>query len=201
MYVATNRQKKNAFAKRAEAKAEAAEARAAAREETAPVVPVASKRDPEALRRAADAAAALVHGDTPLGDAVDAFAGAGRIEVPESLMPSPPLTEAEQAELRAAAAPFVRNSESEEYTQAPDIATVPDRGRGRPKSEATEERQRRILELLNTAGNIGMSKPDLAAQLGEKEANVYTALSKLAAAGQVESRRDPETRKYAWYAV
>jgi hypothetical protein len=111
--------------------------------------------DLQALREAAEKAAALVHAE------------------------------------EAKAVPFDRNPESEEYTQAPDIATVPEpeKGkRGRKPSPAVQERNARILEIVKNAEQVGISKPDIAAILEEKEQQVYTSLRQLQAEGKVESK-------------
>lgn len=125
---------------------------------------------------------------------------------------------------KAVAAPFDRNPESAEYTQAPDLGTFTDlledvvrshaataaseepgndrpASRGRPVSSTVAERTARILQLVTEAGVAGISKPDLAAAVETKEANVQVALGKLKDAGKVESRRLPDTGKYRWFAV
>lgn len=92
--------------------------------------------------------------------------------------------------LKGSAVPFDRNPESEEYAQAPDIATVePQKGkRGRKPDPAVQERNARVLEAVVKAGPVGISKPDIAAQLnGEKEQQVYTSLQKLRDEGKVKS--------------
>lgn len=164
-WVAKNRQKapeNNPFAQRARRNRRGAPEPEAAPEPVSEpqAVPEPSEvadamPDLQALREAADKAAALVHAE------------------------------------EAKAVPFDRNPESEEYTQAPDIATVaePEKGkRGRKPSPAVQERNARILEIVKNAEQVGISKPDIAELLGEKEQQVYTSLRQLQGEGLVESK-------------
>ena len=71
--------------------------------------------------------------------------------------PAAPLEPKPDAEaLAKAAVPFDRNPASEEYTQAPDIATVePQKGkRGRKPDPAVQERNARVLEAVVKAGPV-----------------------------------------------
>jgi hypothetical protein len=107
---------------------------------------------------------------------------------PAPVAPVEPKPDAEA--LAKSSVPFDRNPASEEYTQAPDIATVePAKGkRGRKPDPAVQERNARVLEAVVKAGPVGISKPDIAAQLnGEKEQQIYTSLQKLRDEGKVKS--------------
>lgn len=186
-YVATNRQKapENAFQMRARLKAEA-EAKAAEAAKIREPADVADQMpDLDALREAAARAAALVHAsetvvDNPgeIAELAESLRGKGELHIPES-MALTSLTAVKPSE----------------------VATEPEATRGRPASFTVAERTARILELIVSAGGEGISKPDLAAAVETKEANVQVALGKLKDAGKVESRRLPDTGKYRWFAV
>jgi hypothetical protein len=155
MYVATNRQKKNAFEKRAEMQRKAEEKPKAAPRATP--TPVAEpKPDLEAMKAAAAEAAALVHAAAPVEEA------------------TPDEIEAE-----------------------PEPEPEPEPKRGRPMSAAVTKRNATILQLL-AENPEGLSKPQLATELQEKEANVYTSLRKLQSDGKVRME-NTEGTKYLWY--
>lgn len=184
MYVAKSRQTppENAFQMRSRMKAEQEAAQAAAK-----VTPVPTEQAPDldALREAAARATALVHAADPVlanpdeaAALADSLRGKGELQIPESMT------------LTSLTA--VKPSET---------VMEPEPARGRPASSTVAERTARILELIVNAGSEGVSKPDLAAAVGTKEANVQVALGKLKDAGKVESRRLPDTGKYRWFAV
>lgn len=175
MYVATNRQKKNAFEKRAEMQRKAEE-----KPKTAPratPTPVAEpKPNLEAMKAAAAEAAALIHADdteTMVADfeAETAYA----------------LADPERA---AALRDAVTETEPE---------PEPEPKRGRPMSAAVAKRNATILQLL-AENPEGLSKPQLATELREKEANVYTSLRRLQSDGKVRME-NTEGTKYLWYLV
>lgn len=174
MYVARSRQKppENAFQMRARMKAEQEAAEAA---KAAPM-PVEQTPDLDALREAAARAAALVHG--PVAESA----------------PEPKPEDMRGHEILASTF-----DEVESFAKAESDRAEPTRGR--PASSTVAERTVRILELIVSAGSEGISKPDLAAAVKTKEANVQVALGKLKDAGKVESRRLPDTGKYRWFAV
>jgi len=178
-WVAKNRQKapeQNAFAERARRKRtrnpnpepEAAPEAVSEPEKAPEPSEVADAMpDLQALREAAEKAAALVHAE------------------------------------EAKAVPFDRNPESEEYTQAPDIATVvePEKGkRGRKPSPAVQERNARVLDAVRKAEQVGISKPALAELLEEKEQQVYTSLRQLQADGKVDVKH-LDGIGYRWLAL
>lgn len=184
MYVARSRQKppENAFQMRSRMKAEQEAAEQAAK---AAAVPVEQTPDLDSLREAAARAAALVHAsetvvDNPgeIAEIAESLRGKGELHIPES-MALTSLTAVKPSE----------------------VAAEPEPTRGRPASPTVAERTARILELVVSAGSEGISKPDLAAAVETKEANVQVALGKLKDAGKVESRRLPDTGKYRWFAV
>ena len=164
MYVATNRQKKNAFAKRADLQRKAEEKPKAAPRATP--TPVAEpKPDLEALKAAAAEAAALVHANAPVE--------------PEQLTLDTLIEEIEDAGPGHDA----------------EVETEPKRGR--PMSAAVAKRNATILQLL-AENPEGLSKPQLATELREKEANVYTSLRRLQSDGKVRME-NTEGTKYLWY--
>lgn len=72
---------------------------------------------------------------------------------------------------------------------ATDPEPEPEKGkRGRKPSPAVQERNARVLELVRNSEQVGISKPDIAAILEEKEQQVYTSLRQLQAEGKVESK-------------
>lgn len=176
MYVARSRQKppENAFQMRSRMKAEQ-EAEAEAKESAKRFAKKASVNDQapdlDALREAAARAAALVHG-TELEAELKVLEDMRGVEVTASTVDEDKV-----------------------------IIDAPEPTRGRPASSTVAERTARILELITESGTEGISKPDLAAAVETKEANVQVALGKLKDAGKVESRRLPDTGKYRWFAV
>ena len=172
MYVATNRQKKNAFEKRAEMQRKAAEPAPKAAPRATPTPVAEPKPDLEAMKAAAAEAAALVH--APGSVTVD--------ELPAELDPQNgvPLPEYAPA-----------NPEQVSEDTEPK--------RGRPMSAAVAKRNATILQLL-AENPEGLSKPQLATELREKEANVYTSLRRLQSDGKVRME-NTEGTKYLWYLV
>lgn len=177
MYVARSRQKppENAFQMRSRMKAEQEAAEQAAK---ATPAPTEQAPDLDALREAAARAAALVHG----------------AETAQDYGPGP-------EDMRGHEILASTYDEVESFAKAEAERTEPEPTRGRPASSTVAERTARILELIMSAGSEGISKPDLAAAVGTKEANVQVALGKLKDAGKVESRRLPDTGKYRWFRV
>jgi hypothetical protein len=174
-FVATNRQKPpvNHFAERA-ARQRAAEeaAKAKAAKPIGPAPAAEPKPNLEALKAAAAEAAALVH--APETVTVD--------ELPAELDPQNgvPLPEYDP-----------KNSEQTSEGAEPK--------RGRPLSAAVVKRNATILQLL-AENPEGLSKPQLASELKEKEANVYTSLRRLQSDGKVRME-NTEGTKYLWYLV
>ncbi len=185
MYVARSRQvpPENAFTKRAREKAEAQAAREAAEKaaETSKIAEPAEVADRmpdlQALREAAEAAAALVH-----------------------------------------AVPFDLNPDAADYTQAPDLNTFiasvtpegarstgvepeePPARRGRKPTPEVQARTAQVLIAVMEAGQTGISKPDIAAKLGEKEQQVYTSLRQLQKEGRVDVTHI-DAVGYRWFAA
>lgn len=172
MYVARSRQKPPENAFQMRSRMKAEQEAAEAAAKATPA-PVEQTPDLDALREAAARAAALVHGAETAQDY-----GPG----PEDVSVREPV--------------LVAVDEVESFVKAESEST-----RGRPASSTVAERTARILELIVSAGSEGISKPDLAAAVETKEANVQVALGKLKDAGKVESRRLPDTGKYRWFAV
>jgi hypothetical protein len=170
MYVATNRQKKNAFEKRAEMQRKAAEPAPKSAPRATPTPVAEPKPDLEAMKAAAAEAAALIHADAPVEDA-------------------PYALETFIAEIDPASVEGSREEPVEE----------PEPKRGRPMSAAVAKRNATILQLL-AENPEGLSKPQLAEALKEKEANVYTSLRKLQSDGKVRME-NIEGTKYLWYLV
>jgi hypothetical protein len=75
----------------------------------------------------------------------------------------------------------------------------PEPKRGRPMSAAVIKRNATILQLL-AENPEGLSKPQLATELQEKEANVYSSLRRLQSDGKVRME-NTEGTKYLWYLV
>jgi hypothetical protein len=72
--------------------------------------------------------------------------------------------------------------------------------RGRKPDPAVAARTALVLRTVREAGAAGISKSDLAAKIGESEAQVYTSLRQLANDGKVVSEQY-DGRKYRWIAV
>lgn len=116
--------------------------------------------DLQALREAARKAAALVHEE----------------EAKAWINPDP---EEITAGVRVVA-PTNAELEPEPETEKPR--------RGRKPSPEVQARNARVLEIVKNAEQVGISKPDIAAILEEKEQQVYTSLRQLQAEGLVESK-------------
>jgi len=172
MYVATNRQKKNAFEKRAEMQRKAAEPAPKSAPRATPTPVAEPKPDLEAMKAAAAEAAALVHA----GD-------------PETMV----------ADFEAETAFALEDPERAAALRAAVIEPEPEPKRGRPMSAAVAKRNATILQLL-AENPEGLSKPQLATELKEKEANVYTSLRRLQSDGKVRTE-NTEGTKYLWYLV
>jgi hypothetical protein len=167
MYVATNRQKKNAFEKRAEMQRKAAEPAPKAAPRATPTPVAEPKPDLKAMKAAAAEAAALVHAATPEPDYTSEEETAAILSDPETMA-------------------AIAEAEAEPK-------------RGRPMSAAVAKRNATILQLL-AENPEGLSKPQLATELREKEANVYTSLRRLQSDGKVRME-NTEGTKYLWYLV
>jgi hypothetical protein len=169
VYVATNRQKKNAFEKRAEMQRKAAEPAQKTAPRATPTPVAEPKPDLEAMKAAAAEAAALVHASTPV--------------------------EAEPLTFEKLLDAAVENGAGPGHDA--EVETEPKRGR--PMSAAVAKRNATILQLL-AENPEGLSKPQLATELREKEANVYTSLRRLQSDGKVRTE-NTEGTKYLWYLV
>jgi hypothetical protein len=167
MYVATNRQKKNAFEKRAEMQRKAAEPAPKSAPRATPTPVAEPKPDLAAMKAAAAEAAALIHADA---------------SEPEYT------AEEETAAILA---------DSETMDAIAEAEAEPEPKRGRPMSAAVAKRNATILQLL-AENPEGLSKPQLATELQEKEANVYSSLRKLQSDGKVRME-NTEGTKYLWY--
>lgn len=175
MYVATNRQKKNAFEKRAEMQRKAAEPAPKAAPRATPTPVAEPKPDLEAMKAAAAEAAALVHASAPSMEAGGVVAQG--VEPEESVI-----------------------EQGEHIVPLDDGAPAgTEPKRGRPMSAAVAKRNATILQLL-AENPEGLSKPQLATELQEKEANVYTSLRRLQSDGKVRME-NTEGTKYLWYLV
>lgn len=172
MYVATNRQKKNAFAKRADMQRKVEEPAPKAAPRATPTPVAEPKPDLEAMKAAAAEAAALVHAGAPVD-------------------PEPAPLDTFIAEIDPVSVEGSREGSVEEPEQEPK--------RGRPMSAAVAKRNATILQLL-AENPEGLSKPQLASELKEKEANVYSSLRKLQSDGKVRTE-NTEGTKYLWYLV
>lgn len=85
--------------------------------------------------------------------------------------------------------------------EAPAVVEEPKRGRGRPRPQATIDRDNAVHALLVGADpDTGISKESLAAELDEKEQQVYSSLRQLSKEGRAETRY-VKPHGYRWFAV
>lgn len=181
-WVATNRQKapeNNAFAKRAQRNRERGNPTKAAPEpvsepETAPEPSEVADRMPDlqALREAAEQAAALIHAEEVKAVPFERNPDSGQfVQAPD---------------IAAVEAADKLTTLGQEIQPEPE----PTKGkRGRKPSPEVQARNARILDIVQEAGAAGISKPDIAKALdGEKEQQVYTSLRQLQGEGKVESK-------------
>jgi hypothetical protein len=187
VYVATNRQKKNAFAKRADMQRKAEEPAPKAAPRATPTPVAEPKPDLEAMKAAAAEAAALVHADSPEPEYTSEEETAAILADPEAMAA---IAEAESDP---------NGGRLEGGTHRVDTEYTPEPKRGRPMSAAVAKRNATILQLL-AENPEGLSKPQLATELREKEANVYTSLRRLQSDGKVRTE-NTEGTKYLWYLV
>lgn len=77
----------------------------------------------------------------------------------------------------------------------------PKRGRGRPRPQATIDRDNAVHKLLKAADEVeGVSKEALALALDEKEQQVYSSLRQLSKEGRAETRYVKD-HGYRWFAI
>ena len=170
MYVATNRQKPKNAFAQRADMQRKAEEKPKAAPRATPTPVAEPKPDLEAMKAAAAEAAALVHAAAPIE-------------------PDPSALDTFIAEIDPASVEGSREGPAEE----------PEPKRGRPMSAAVAKRNATILQLL-AENPEGLSKPQLASELKEKEANVYTSLRRLQSDGKVRMV-NTEGTKYLWYLV
>lgn len=85
--------------------------------------------------------------------------------------------------------------------EVPEAVSATENKRGRKPSSAVAAREARVLEIVQDSGDAGVSKPDIAQAMEEKEQQVYTSLRKLAQAGKVESKYVSEVNGYRWFTL
>jgi len=201
-WVARNRQKppeENAFAQRARRNRRGQPAPEAAPEpvsepEKAPEPSEVADAMPDlqALREAARKAAALVHEEEAKAwfnpDPEEITAGV-RVVAPTNTEPEP-TSESETAAILADPDAMAAIAEAE--------AEKPRRGR-KPSPEV-QARNARVLEIVKDAEQVGISKPDIAGIMKEKEQQVYTSLRQLQGEGLVDVRH-VEGTGYRWFAL
>ena len=101
-------------------------------------------------------------------------------------------------------APETHSELSEAETMHPGSSATsaePKRGRGRPRPQETIDRDNRVYALLAGADpSDGISKESIAAELGEKEQQVYSSLRQLTKEGRAETRY-LKGHGYRWFAL
>jgi hypothetical protein len=104
------------------------------------------------------------------------------------------------------AIPAVADSAPVESEPAPEAVAAPaesehKRGRGRPRPQETIDRDNAVHALLVGADpDTGISKESIAAELDEKEQQVYSSLRQLTKEGRAETRY-VKPHGYRWFAV
>jgi hypothetical protein len=82
-----------------------------------------------------------------------------------------------------------------------DTPAEPKRGRGRPRPQETIDRDNAVHALLVGADpDTGISKESIAAELDEKEQQVYSSLRQLTKEGRAETRY-VKPHGYRWFAI
>lgn len=203
MFTARNRQ--NPFAAR---RRRAAEAEAAANAEAAPepvAVPVDLNPDSAEYTQAPDistyATGGVVEQPTHPGPR-----GAEHMRKPEAVEPEPVAIEipAEtQAKIDAvmnrAIPPVADEQPAEPAPSEPESDAK--RGRGRPRPQETIDRDNAVHALLVGAdAETGISKESIAAELDEKEQQVYSSLRQLSKEGRAVNRY-VKPHGYRWFAA
>lgn len=195
MFTARNRQ--NPFAKRRRAQAEAEQAKA-----------VEFDRNPESEEyvQAPDISTYATGGvvEAPKPALVEPSAD----EVHEQADPKPVAIEipAEtQAKIDAvmnhAIPPVADDAAPVEQAEPEPEKAEPKRGRGRPRPQETIDRDNAVHALLVGADpETGISKESIAAELDEKEQQVYSSLRQLSKEGRAETRY-VKPHGYRWFAV
>lgn len=108
-------------------------------------------------------------------------------EVPE-VVPNPDVAKM-QALLEAAA-----------VKEEPAVDAEPKGKPGRAKSQATIDREAKVLEYVTDAQQVGVTKAVLAQLLGSTPQQINAALQTLAAEGKVESKPQADSKALLWFA-
>lgn len=113
----------------------------------------------------------------------------------------PPVAEPEHA----TAAEFIATMSAPGHAPSAEPQSAPEdehkRGRGRPRPQETIDRDNAVHVLLVGAdAETGISKESIAAELKEKEQQVYSSLRQLSKEGRAETRY-VKPHGYRWFAV
>lgn len=219
MFTARNRQ--NPFAKRRREQAAAKAAEAAAAPEPV-AVPFDRNAESEEYEQAPDIATyptgGVVEASKPvivaMSDAIETLPDAVRPELVEIALPViSPETQAKIDAVVNHAIPPVDTEKRPGYpgprgaehmrllTEHAPVVDEPKRGRGRPRPQETIDRDNAVHALLVGAdAETGISKESIAAELDEKEQQVYSSLRQLTKEGRAETRY-VKPHGYRWFAL
>lgn len=201
MFTARNRQ--NPFAKRRREQAAAKAAEAAAAPEPV-AVPFDRNAESEEYEQAPDIATyptgGVVEASKPvivaMSDAIETLPDAVRPELVEIALPV--ISPETQAKIDAVVTHAIPPAPAEPVVELVD---EPKRGRGRPRPQETIERDNAVHALLVGAdAETGISKESIAAELDEKEQQVYSSLRQLTKEGRAETRY-VKPHGYRWFAL
>lgn len=116
----------------------------------------------------------------------------------------PPISADTQAKIDAIAnraVPSVAEPVADEQAEPEPAEAEPKRGRGRPRPQETIDRDNAVHALLVDADpETGISKESIAAELDEKEQQVYSSLRQLSKEGRAETRY-VKPHGYRWFAT
>lgn len=125
------------------------------------------------------------------------IAAAAQLTMETAAKPSEPLYDLVSPEVSEVGTPVLASSEQSAPVEEPE---EPKRGRGRPRPQATIDRDNAVYNLLKIADKDGATKEALAVALGEKEQQVYSSLRQLKREGRAEVLYI-KGHGYRWFAI
>lgn len=130
------------------------------------------------------------------------IAAAAQLTMETAAKPSEPLYDLVSPEVSEVGTPVLVSSEQSSLAESAPVEEPeePKRGRGRPRPQATIDRDNAVYNLLKIADKDGATKEALAVALGEKEQQVYSSLRQLKREGRAEVLYI-KGHGYRWFAL
>lgn len=128
------------------------------------------------------------------------IAAAAQMTMETATKPVEPLYDLTAAEAAEAGTPVIVSSEQPSFIESAEENEEPKRGRGRPRPQATIDRDNAVYNLLKVSDENGATKEAIATELGEKEQQVYSSLRQLTREGRAEVQY-VKGHGYRWFAL